>query len=231
MQEFEHFFCKKIFLHYFALKQYTFHFNFVSLQTLKIKTRKKMNGKLTLTLLAGLMVLASCKEKKQTQDIIAPPRVENTQPAEPVRMQPYSKTWAVKWLGKEYKVTVNRAANDSLPIVKDEMDQEFYDNSIALEICRADGSVAISKTFTKATFEAYIDNNYRKAGILEGLVFDEVDGQCLEFAASVSLPQTDEYIPLEVKIDNFGNVKIERDSEMDTNGNGNVKAEKEDDES
>jgi hypothetical protein len=57
-------------------------------------------------------------------------------------------------------------------------------------------------------------------GILEGLVFDEVDDLQLEFAASVSLPQTDEYIPLEVKIDNMGNVKIERDSQMDTNGGG-----------
>ena len=189
-----------------------------------------MNKKMTLILLAALTLLGGCKEKKQTQDIIAPPRVENIQPSEPERMQPYSKTWPVQWLGKAYKVTVNRVSNDSLPIVRDEMGMEFYDNTITLEVRRADGSVAISKTFTKANFDAYLDNNYRKAGILEGLVFDEVDGRYLEFAASVSLPQTDEYIPLEVKIDNFGDVKIERDSEMDTNGNGDVKAEKEDDE-
>ena len=49
-----------------------------------------------------------------------------------------------------------------------------------------------------------------------------MDGQQLTFAASVCLPQTDEYIPLEVKVDNFGNVKIERDSQMDTNGSGLV---------
>ena len=191
-----------------------------------------MNKILTLTLLAGLMLLAGCKEKKQTQDIIVPPQVaEHVEPSEPVRMQPYSKTWAVQWLGKAYQVTVNRVSNDSLPIVKDEMGQEFYDNSITLEVRRADGSVAISKTFTKASFADYLDNSYRKEGILEGLVFNEVDGQCLEFAASVNLPQTDEYIPLEVKVDNFGNVKIDRDSDMDTNGNGSVKAEEESDES
>ena len=190
-----------------------------------------MNRKLTFALLAGLTLLAGCKEKKQTQDIIAPPRTEAAQPAEPLRMQPYSKTWAVKWLGKDYQVAVNRTPNDSLPLVQDEAGDEFVDNSITLEVRRADGSVAISKTFTKATFESYLDANYRKTGILEGLVFDEVDGLWLEFAASVSLPMTDEYIPLEVKIDNYGNVKIERDSEMDTNGNGDVKAEKEDDES
>ena len=28
----------------------------------------------------------------------------------------------------------------------------------------------------------------------------------------------DEYIPLVVRIDNFGNVTVKRDSEMDTNG-------------
>ena len=92
------------------------------------------------------------------------------------------------------------------------------ENSASIVIRRADGSVAIQKLFTKATFEGYIDAAYRKAGILEGLVFDEVDDQQLEFAASICLPQTDEYIPLEVKIDNFGNVKIARDSQMDTNG-------------
>ena len=80
--------------------------------------------------------------------------------------------------------------------------------------------MAISKTFTKAYFERHIDAHYREMGILEGLVFDKVDGNYLEFAASVCLPQTDEYIPLEVKIDNFGNVSVERDSELDTNGSG-----------
>lgn len=189
-----------------------------------------MNRKLTFALLAGLMLLPGCKEKKQTQDIIiAPPKVEDAQSSEPVRMQSYDRTWNVQWLGKEYKVVINRTPNDSLPIVTDEAGYKFVDNSISLTVQRADGSVAISKTFTKATFADYIDSNYRKAGILEGLVFDEVDGQSLEFAASVSLPQTDEYIPLEVKVDNFGNVSIERDSEMDTNGSGNMNAEEEDD--
>ena len=133
-------------------------------------------------------------------------------------MQPYSDTRNVAWLGKEYKVEVQRMASDSLPMVKDETEQKFVDNRITLRVLRADGSVAISKTFTKASFNDYIDANYRQTGILEGLVFDEVDDLQLEFAASVSLPQTDEYIPLEVKIDNMGNVKIERDSQMDTNG-------------
>lgn len=168
--------------------------------------------------MAGLACFTSCKEKQQPQDDIIAPKLEVAKPSAPIRMQPYSDTRNVAWLGKEYKVEVQRMASDSLPMVKDETEQKFVDNRITLRVLRADGSVAISKTFTKASFNDYIDANYRRTGILEGLVFDKVDNQFLEFAASVSLPQTDEYIPLEVKIDNFGHVTIKRDSEMDTNG-------------
>ena len=113
-------------------------------------------------------------------------------------------------------------------MVKDETGQKFVDNRINVIVRRADGSVAINKSFTKAYFDRYLDAHYREMGILEGLVFDEVDGQRLEFAASVCLPQTDEYIPLEVKIDNFGNVSVERDSELDTTGNGEHDADNDD---
>lgn len=187
-----------------------------------------MNRQLTILALAALAALTGCEEKKQTQDIIAPRRVEVAKPSGPIRMQPYSDQRDIEWLGKTYKVEVNRSANDSLPMVKDETGQEFVDNSVSIVIRRADGSIAIQKLFTKATFEGYIDAAYRKTGILEGVVFDKVDDLQLEFAASICLPQTDEYIPLEVKIDNFGNVKIARDSQMDTNGDRS--SEKEDDE-
>lgn len=178
-----------------------------------------MNRQLTILALTAVVALTGCKEKKQTQDIIAP-RVEVVKPSGPIRMQPYNDQREVQWLGKTYKVEVNRSPNDSLPMVTDETGQKFIDNRISLVVRRADGSVAIQKTFTKAAFESYIDAGYRKAGILEGLVFDEVDDQQLKFAASVCLPQTDEYIPLSVKIDNYGNVRIARDSQMDTNGGG-----------
>jgi len=168
-------------------------------------------------LLAATMALSGCKEKKQTDDIITS-RPEPPKPTAPVRMQPYTDKRDVQWLGKTYQIVLNRQANDSLHMVKDEIGQKFVDNTIKLTVKRSDGSTAISKTFTKATFERYIDETFRKRGILEGLVFDKVDGQKLEFAASISLPQTDEYIPLEVKVDNFGNVTIERDDTMDTQG-------------
>ena len=172
---------------------------------------------LTVMCLTALVMLTGCKEKKAPVDIIAA-KVEAPQPTGPQRMQPYNDQRDVQWLGKTYKVEISRVPDDSLAKVTDETGQQFVDNRISLTVRRADGSVAISKTFLKRTFEAYLDKEYKQSGILEGFVFDEVKDNFLKFAASVSLPQTDEYIPLEVKIDNFGNLNIKRDSELDTNG-------------
>jgi len=45
-----------------------------------------------------------------------------------------------------------------------------------------------------------------------------VDANNLLFAASVSHPQTDEYIPMILTLSNFGDVDIRLDSDMDTSG-------------
>ena len=168
------------------------------------------------SLAAMAVVLAACGEKKKSDTIIAP-RVVKVKPKEPIRMQPYDQKQDVEWLAKGYQVIINRQADDSLRMVQDETGQKFVDNRITLRIIRADGSVFFKKVFTKANFDAQLDDNYRQTGILEGLVFDKVDGNNLVFAGSVSHPQTDEYIPLVVTVSNFGTVSIKRDDQMDTN--------------
>lgn len=170
-------------------------------------------------LLAALLmaVLAiSCGKKKESKDIIVP-TAEVVKPKAPISMQPYSQQQEVTWLDKSYQVFINRVADDSLRMVQDETGQKFVDNRITLRVVRADGSVFFKKVFTKSTFDAQLDDDYRQTGILEGLVFDKVDGNNLVFAGSVSHPQTDEYIPLVVTVSNFGNVTIKRDDQMDTN--------------
>ena len=170
-------------------------------------------------LLAALLmaVLAiSCGKKKESKDIIVP-TAEVVKPKAPISMQPYSQQQEVAWLDKSYQVFINRMADDSLRMVQDETGQKFVDNRITLRVVRADGSVFFKKVFTKSTFDAQLDDDYRQTGILEGLVFDKVDGNNLVFAGSVSHPQTDEYIPLVVTVSNFGNVTIKRDDQMDTN--------------
>ena len=166
---------------------------------------------------AGAMSLGGCKEKKQSDDIITTkPEQETRKPSAPVRMQEYRNSVEVDWVGRKYTVEISRTPADSLPNVKDDGGQLFVDNVIAVRIVRSNGSVFFSKKFTKLSFEGYLPEGYVKKGILEGMVFDKVDGSKLEFAASVCYPQTDEYVPLEVGIDNFGNISIERDEELDT---------------
>ncbi len=167
------------------------------------------------TLLIAVLAI-SCGKKKESQNIIVP-TVEKEEPKAPIRMQPYDQKMDVEWLDKGYQVIINRQADDSLRMVQDETGQKFVDNRIALRIIRADGSVFFKKVFTKTDFDAQLDDDYRQTGILEGLVFDKVDGKNLVFAGSVSHPQTDEYIPLVVTVSNFGAVSIKRDDQMDTN--------------
>ena len=170
-------------------------------------------------LLAALLIAViaiSCGKKKESKDIIVP-TAEAVKPKAPISMQPYNQQQEVEWLDKSYQVIINRVADDSLQMVQDETGQKFVDNRITLRVIRADGSVFFKKVFTKGNFDAQLDDDYRKTGILEGLVFDKVDGNNLVFAGSVSHPQTDEYIPLVVTVSNFGNISIKRDDQMDTN--------------
>ena len=173
-----------------------------------------MNYKSVLALTFVGLLATSCGKKKQHDDIIVQ-ETETPQPQAPIRMQDYKDVKDVQWLGKQYQIEVSRTACDSLAMVKDETGQQFVDNRIMLKVIRSDGSVFCTKTFTKAAFTGCLDDDYRKTGILEGFVFDRVEGNNLFFAASVSHPQTDEYIPLVVTLSNFGEVGISRDDTIE----------------
>lgn len=161
------------------------------------------------------LTIMACGGKKKSDDIITE-RVELPKPQEPVRLQSYSDSRDVSWIGRTYHLSINRQPSDSLPMVKDEIGQQFVDNYIVLTVSRQDGSKFYSHKFTKKDFDGYLDDDYRKTGILEGLVYDKTDGDWIEFAASVCHPQTDEYIPLIVRLSRMGELTIKRDTQMDT---------------
>ena len=171
------------------------------------------------------MAMSGCGSKKKSDQIITQ-RVVKKAPQQPVKMQEYNDEREVPWIGKSYHVAVSRMPSDSLPMVKDETGQKFVDNIFTLTVSREDGSVFFSRQFTKAFFTNYITDVYRKAGILEGIVFDKADGDWLEFAASVGLPQTDEYIPLVIRLSRMGELTVSQDTQMDTNGDIDEKAAK-----
>lgn len=165
-----------------------------------------------------LTVPCSCKKEKKSDDIIAT-KYEVKRPKAPIRMEEKKDSKDVQWVGRSYTVEIVRTPDDSQPFVQDETGQKFVDNCITMRIIRTDGSVFFQRDFTKPAFNSCLDDDYRKTGILEGLVLDKVDGNVLQFAASVCHPQTDEYIPLLVTVDNYGSVAVKRDDYMDTFGN------------
>ena len=174
-----------------------------------------------------LTLLSACGGKKKSEDIIAP-KVEKVKPKPPVAMQEYTDERDVEWIGKIYHVAIHRHASDSLPMVKDEIGQKYKDNVFTLAVSRKDGSIFFSRSFTKKSLNSYLDDDFRNTGIFEGLVFDKVDGDWLVFAASVGHPQTDEYIPLVIRLSRMGELDIKRDVQMDTSNVDNENTENED---
>ena len=161
------------------------------------------------------ILLAACGGKKKSDNIIAQ-RVEKPKPQAPVRMQENTDERDVEWAGKEYHIAIHRQPSDSLPMVKDETGQQFVDNVFTLSVGHSNGSMFFNRSFTKKSVASYLDEDFRKTGIFEGLVFDRVEGDKLIFAASVGHPQTDEYIPLVITLSQTGKLVIERDKQMDT---------------
>lgn len=175
-----------------------------------------MKQTLSMLLLAGMVVvLAACGGKKKSNDIIAP-RIVKVQPKEPIRMQPYLDERKVEWIGKTYFVTIGRQPSDSLPMVKDETGQKYVDNVFSLKVSRKDDSVFYTRTFTKKALTQYLDDDFNKTGVFEGLVFDKAEGDYLFFGASVGHPQSDEYIPLVFRLSRMGELTIKRDTQMDS---------------
>lgn len=166
-------------------------------------------------LLALVLVAGACGQKKKSEDIITQ-RVVKAAPKEPISMQEYVDERDIDWIGKKYHVAIHRHAADSLPMVKDESGQQFIDNVFNIAVTREDGSVFYSKKFTKAMVASYLDTDFRTTGIFEGLVFDRVDGDWIVFGASVGHPQTDEYIPLVIRLSRMGQLEIRRDTQLDT---------------
>lgn len=209
-------------------------FSFAFLSTFRtfakeiIKTiMKKLLFAAGMTALA--LVLAACSEKKKSDDIITQ-RVVEVKPSAPIKMQEYNDSRDVEWIGKTYHVTVHRQPSDSLHMVEDETGQKFVDNVFKVTVSRSDGSIFFNRTFTKPFFAQYVNEDFRKTGILEGIVFDKADGDWLVFAASVGHPQTDEYMPLVMRLSRMGNLEVKLDTQMDTSSDEAGNNEKEYDE-
>ena len=168
-----------------------------------------------------LMGVVACKEKKQTDVIITTkPVPEAKKPTQ--KVGDYETTTPVDWVGSTYQVLVERKADESLPLADDGQGNKYYDNRITVKIVRKDGSEFFNRTFVKEDFSAYVDALYKKNSALLGIVLDRAEADYLVFAASVGSPDkmSDEYVPLVMKVSRFGDVKISKDTQLDTMSEG-----------
>ena len=192
---------------------YSFFFVPLLRQTIISKMKRVT---IALSVVVAALLLGACGNKKKSEDIITQ-RVVTAAPQGPIRMPENTDQREVKWIGKTYQVTIHRQPADTLSLVKDDTGQKFVDNIFTLTVSRQDGSVFFTRKFVKTDFARLVGDDFRRTGILEGFVFDKANGDWLEFGASVGRPQTDEYIPLVVRLSRMGDLDMKVDDQLDTN--------------
>lgn len=189
-----------------------------------------MKRLLPLILVLGLVMLGACKEKKQSEDIITT-KYEPKRPMPPIPMQPVKQVVPVSWGTSLYNIVVEQTPVDSLPMVTDENGQKYIDNRVVLTISHKDGSNFFTRTYTKASFSNYIDETFRKNGILASFRFDDIDEGRLKFSVVIALPDAidDVFIPLKYTVDRQAAVSISRDEDLDILGYDNYDENEDDD--
>lgn len=173
---------------------------------------------ISIILMMGMALAAfSCKseQKKETVDIIAP-KFEMPKLSPPIRMQEHVQTDEFSFAGGTMKSVIVSRADDSIAIVKDAAGQEYVDNRVTVSVTRTNGEVFFKRSFTKADFNAYLTEAIRKEGVLEGITFFNVVEDTAFFGACVSIPQTDEFIPLMITLTKDAKISIATDTQMGT---------------
>ena len=171
-----------------------------------------MKAKTIMIAAAAFMLATACGSRKsKSKDIITTDYVA-PKPTTPIAMDGDVQNQQVEWMeGRHYQVSVSRAAADSLAMVTDELGQKYIDNIITVDVKRADESVFFHRSYTKQSFVAWLDADYQKKAILQGMRFQRVDGNALEFVAWVNYPTSsdDEAVELRLCINPQGEVTIQ----------------------
>ncbi|NCC10852.1 MAG: DUF4738 domain-containing protein [Bacteroidia bacterium] len=121
---------------------------------------------------------------------------------------------AVVFKGRSYSSLIHRQPDAELPRVSDESGDSFMDNKIIVRLS-CDSKVVFNRTFTKTDFMSVVSPDFLRKAILEGVVFDRVSDEGFVYAASVSYPQTDLYVPIAIVISLDGKMRIEKVDKME----------------
>lgn len=175
---------------------------------------------------AGVITVASCSEKKKTNDIIAPKPVVKA-PAAPAKMQSYDHSDKVEWMGGSYRVVVKRTVDEESPVFSDESNNKYYDNKVFLTVLRPDGTEFFKREFTKHSFSQVVDEAYIGKSTLLGVVLDHAEGDNLIFVASVGSPDqlSDDFIPVTLTLSKTGGLSMKKGQNIGTSDNPNADEE------
>lgn len=166
-------------------------------------------------LMAGLLALGSaCGNKPETEPNQTPTEKTDVTP-QILKLNTYHYADTVGNGQQRYAYDIVRKAVDSLSVVEDENGDRYADNLITLNVRHSNGSVFFRHTFSKKEFGKYLNSDFRKHGILEGMAFDRmVDGKP-RFAASVGMQYSDMSMPFLVTLHADGSFTITRDEVLD----------------
>lgn len=118
------------------------------------------------------------------------------------------------YAGRRFHSYVVRRADESLPTVTDDDGNRYLDNRITLRLTSGQEKV-LERDFLKTDFAKYLDSTFLKNSILEGLTFDRIVAGGLQYAASVSYPESDLYVPFNVLVTPRGSVSISKADMLD----------------
>lgn len=176
-----------------------------------------MKKKLYLIMTFVLALLTSCGGGSGSTGLFgrseAQPSEEEA-PKGPQSMQDSDITVPVQVGSREFQSNVVRRPDSSLPMVTNEQGQKFVDNRITLRLQEGSRQV-VNREFTKADFAPFLDAEFQRNAILEGLVFDKVEGSIILYAASVAYPESDLYVPFQITVTTTGNISIAKSDVMD----------------
>lgn len=182
-----------------------------------------MKASPTLSLLGGLLMagclVASCssrasKTETAHADSLRVLMKTTAESKEAVRMPPANVANRFLFQGKECEAQISRTPDEALPLVQNEQGDKYIDNRVTIHI-NSQGKTILNQSFTKEDFSSILSTHFLQGAILEGIAYDTIDANHILFAASVSYPESDLYIPIRLSIQSNGKITIEKTDLMD----------------
>lgn len=175
----------------------------------------------TLIFLLALPLMAGCGNKSEQSNTMAIDTTSVSTPATPTATDGADAPWSYQTEehagGHKYAISIQREADDQLPMLTDEAGNPCLDNYVQIDI-RRDDAPMFSRRFTKEAFLDLLSADDRKHCALQGIAFDRIDGENVLFGAQLGRPGSESGPIFILTITPSGMVDIVKDYTQDTTG-------------